>query len=62
MRRILTICVVVAVLVAGGLVSMLVFKPSATRAAATQPVASQVVTGQCPKGALPLPADAIARG
>jgi hypothetical protein len=61
MRRILVICVVVAVLVAGGLVSMLVFKPSATRAAAAQPGASQVVTGRCPKDALPLPADAVAR-
>jgi hypothetical protein len=61
MRRILVIGVVAAVLVAGGLVSMLVFRPSATRAAATQPVASQAVTGHCPKGALALPADAVAR-
>jgi hypothetical protein len=61
MRRILVIGVVAAMLVAGGLVSMLVFKPSATRAAAAQPVASQAVTGHCPKGAVPLPADAVAR-
>ena len=61
MRRILLICVVAAVLVAGGLVSMLVFKPAATRAAAAQPVASQAGTGHCPKDALPLPADAIPR-
>jgi hypothetical protein len=61
MRRILVLCVVVAVLVVGGLVSMLAFKPSPTRAAATQPVASQAVTGHCPREVLPLPADAIAR-
>jgi hypothetical protein len=57
----LVLCVVAAVLVAGGLVSMLVYKPAATHAAAAQPVASRVVTGRCPKDALPLPADAIAR-
>ena len=61
MRRILTIGAVAAVLVAGGLVSMLVFKPSATRAAAAQPGASLVVSGRCPKDARPLPADAVAR-
>jgi hypothetical protein len=61
MRRMLSIGVVVAVPVAGGLVSMLVFKPSATRAAAAQPGSSQVVAGRCPKNALPLPADAVAR-
>jgi hypothetical protein len=61
MRRILTIGVVVAVLVAGGLASMLAFRPSATRAAAAQPRGSQVVLGHCPKDALPLPAEAVAR-
>lgn len=61
MRRILTICVAAAVILAGGLASMLVFKPPATRAATAQPGASQVVSGRCPKDALPLPADAVAR-
>jgi hypothetical protein len=61
MRQILIIGVVVAVVVAGGLASMLVVRSSPTRAATTRPEASQVVTGHCPKDALPLPADAIAR-
>lgn len=61
MQRILTICVVATVLVAGGLASMLVFNPSATRAAVAQPGDSQVVSGRCPKDALRLPADAVAR-
>jgi hypothetical protein len=60
MTRIFVISVV-AILLAGGLASTLAFGPSATRAAAAQPGASQVVLGRCPKDALPLPADAVAR-
>jgi len=64
MRRAVVIGVVVVVLLAGGLASMLVFRPAATRAAA-QPAAALAAApaalGRCPMNALPLPADAVAR-
>jgi hypothetical protein len=62
MRRVLLTSAIVTVFLAGGLAGVLAFRPSATRAAAP-PLAktSSVVLGRCPKGALPLPAEAVAR-
>lgn len=62
MRRVLLISAIVVALTAGGLVSVLAFRPSATRAAAPlQTKTSPVVLGRCPTDALPLPAEAVAR-
>jgi hypothetical protein len=66
MRRILAIGAVVAIFLAGGLASVLAFRPSAAPAAATHALAahaeaSSVVLGHCPKDALPLPSEAVAR-
>ncbi len=62
MRRVFVISFVVAVFLAGGLASVLVFRPSTTQAAApTRAEASSVVLGRCPKDARPLPAEAVAR-
>lgn len=60
MRRVIVISAVLAVLPAVVLVSVMAFRPSATRAAARADV-SAVVPGRCPRGALPLPAEAVAR-
>jgi hypothetical protein len=62
MRRLIIISVAAAVVLAGALAAALAFRPVATRAA-TPPGAevSRLVLGRCPKDALPLPAEAVAR-
>ncbi len=61
MRRIVVISAM-AVVLAGGLASTMAFRPAATQAAAAaRAEASAVVLGHCPRSALPLPAEAIAR-
>ena len=62
MRRAFGFSIVALILLAGALATVLAFRPPATRAAA--PARAQVpsvVLGRCPKDALPLPADAVAR-
>jgi hypothetical protein len=62
MRRLIIISVAAAVVLAGALAATLAFRPVATRAASPlRAGVSQVVLGRCPKDALPLPAEAVAR-
>ena len=61
MGRLFIVSVAVAVVLAGALAGVLAFRPASTQAAAPRPDVSQVVLGQCPKDALPLPAEAVAR-
>lgn len=62
MRRAFFFSIVAVILLAGALAIVLAFRPSATRAAAPASAqVSSVVLGRCPKDALPLPADAVAR-
>lgn len=62
MRRLIIISITVAVVLAGALASALAFRPGATQAASPpKPEVSQAVLGKCPKDALPLPAEAVAR-
>lgn len=62
MKRVLFVAAVLAIFLAGGLASVLTFRPSATGAAATaQPETPSAVLGRCPTDALPLSAEAVAR-
>lgn len=62
MRRLFVIGVVVAVFLAGTVIGVLTLRPAATRAAVQLKAGtSRVVLGRCPKDALPLPAEAVAR-
>jgi hypothetical protein len=60
MRRVVVISTVAAVVLAGALTSAITFWPSATRAA-PRAETSAVALGRCPRGVLPLPAEAVAR-
>jgi hypothetical protein len=61
MRRLLVIGVMAAI-VGGALAGALAFRPAATGAAASlRTGASPVVLGRCPRDALALPAEAVAR-
>jgi len=62
MRRVVVIGIVIAVVMAGGLAGVLALWPSPTQAAPPgRARAPAVVLGRCPTGALPLPAEAVAR-
>ena len=62
MRRLIIISVAVAVVVAGAVAGALAFRPAAAQAVSPlRPGVSQVALGRCPAGALPLPAEAVAR-
>jgi hypothetical protein len=62
MRRAFVFSTVTVVLLAGVLAIVLAFRPPAVRAAApVRARLSSVALGRCPKDALPLPADAVAR-
>ena len=62
MRRVVVIGIVIAVVMAGGLAGVLAFWPSPTQAAPPgRAGAPAVMLGRCPTGALPLPAEAVAR-
>jgi hypothetical protein len=65
MKRVLVISAVALVLLAGGLASLVAFRPSATQAArsqAGQPAATAAVgCCRCPRAVLPLPAEGVAR-
>jgi hypothetical protein len=62
MRRLMIISAAAAVLLAGALAAALTFQPVATRAASPlRADVSDVALGRCPKDALPLPAEAVAR-
>lgn len=61
MKRVYAVGAVVAVVLAGGLANLLVLRPSAPQAAAPRAETSAIVLGRCPKGALPLPSEAVAR-
>jgi hypothetical protein len=62
MRRLMIISAAAAVLLAGALAAALMFQPVATRAASPlRADVSDVALGRCPKDALPLPAEAVAR-
>ena len=60
MKRIIAASVAAAV-IAGGLIAVLAFGPSATRAARPSVVTSAVHLGHCPDNAQVLPAEAVAR-
>ena len=60
MRRVIVISTVAAVVLAGALSSVITFWPSAT-SAAPRAETSVVALGRCPRGVLPLPAEAVAR-
>src|SRR5216683_4802978 len=60
MKRIIAAGVAAGV-VAGGLIGVLAFGPSATRAAQPSRVTSAVRMGHCPENAQVLPAEAVAR-
>ncbi len=60
MKRIIAAAIAAGV-VAGGLIGLLAFGPSATRAAQPSFVRSAVRLGHCPENARVLPAEAVAR-
>lgn len=61
-RRLIIVSVAVAVVVAGALAGVLAFRPAATQAASPPRAGTpHVALGRCPAGALPLPAEAVAR-
>jgi hypothetical protein len=60
MRRVVVISTVAAVVLAVALTSAIAFRPSATYAA-PRAETSAVVLDRCPRGVLPLPAEAVAR-
>jgi hypothetical protein len=60
MRRVVVIGTVAAVVLAGALTGVITFWPSATHAA-PRTETSAVVLDRCPRGVLPLPAEAVAR-
>ena len=62
MRRLIIISAAAAVVLAGAQAAALAFRPVATRAATPlRADVSHMALGRCPKDALPLPAEAVAR-